>query len=87
MMRVIKFHLNFGDNLIHSDWLLEPLHFELQDNEWTVWCKEYSTIPADRPLELYVATTGEYIPHEQTKFVGTATNRDKSFVVHLFEVA
>jgi len=65
-MRVIKFNLDFGDNMINSDYLLEPVHFELQNERWIVWCKEYQTIPADRPLELYVALTGEHIQHKNT---------------------
>lgn len=82
-MRVIKFSLDIGWNMIETEYLIEPLWMEYQNKQFVVWCKEYQTIKQDRPLELYLATTGEVV-QDGLHYVGTATTPDRQFVVHLF---
>lgn len=83
-MRVIKFKLELGWNLIETEMVCEPLWTEYQGGDFVVWCKEYTVLKADRPLELYLATTGEPVP-DNLSYIGTATTPDRQFVVHLFQ--
>lgn len=83
-MRVIKFKLNSGWNMIETENHCQPLWIEFQDTGFVVWCKEYTGMPTQKPLELLLAVTGEEIP-DYAVYVGTATTPEKLFVVHLFQ--
>ena len=83
-MRVIKFSLDLGWNSLNSETHIEPLWTEFQQDIPVVWCKEYNTLKQDKPLELYLATTGEQVPDALT-YIGTATTQDRQFVTHLFQ--
>lgn len=83
-MRVIKFKLNTGWNLIETETYCEPLWIEYQGDGFVVWCKEYTVLPAEGPLELLLAMTGEAVA-DNLSYIGTATTPDRTFVVHLFK--
>lgn len=38
-----------------------------------------------KPLELYLAVTGEQVPDSYI-YVGTGTNEDRTYVTHLFQL-
>ena len=82
-MRVIKFKLTPGWNTIPVEMHCEPLWIEYQHGDFVVWCKEYTVLPAEGPLQLFLAMTGEPLEDNMT-YVGTATTPDRTFVVHLF---
>lgn len=86
-MRVIKFKLLLGHNFIETDnTYLEPTWIEWQGDGFVVWCKEFTSMGNwQKPLELYLATTGELVP-DSYAYVGTATDPDRTFVVHLFQL-
>ena len=84
-MRVIKFKLESGHNLIDAGAYLEPTWIEWQGDGFVVWCKEFTSMGNwQKPLELYLAVTGEQVP-DSYAYIGTATTPERTFVVHLFQ--
>ena len=84
-MRVIKFKINDGHNLIDTGTYLEPTWIEWQGDGFVVWCKEFTSMGNwNKPLELFLAMTGEQIPDSYV-YIGTATDPERTFVVHLFQ--
>lgn len=83
-MRVIKFPLQPGWNEFTPQMYCEPLWIEYQHGDFVVWCKEYTVLPAEGPLKMYLAMTGEQL-EDNLCYIGTATNPDRTFVVHLFK--
>lgn len=85
-MRVIKFKLSAGHNTIDTEAYLEPAWIEWQGDGFVVWCKEFTSMGSwGKPLEVYLAVTGEQVP-DGYAYIGTATTPERTFVVHLFQL-
>jgi hypothetical protein len=83
-MRVIKFDLVKDWNTIVNDTFIEPLWIEWQYEGFVLWCKEYSVLKQDAPLQVFLAFTGEQV-QDSWHYIGTATNPERTLVVHAFK--
>jgi hypothetical protein len=83
-MRVLKFYITHGKNYISSTNHLEPLSLDFQEDQPTVWCREYQ-IAQQQPLELHLLNTGETHPQlDKLQYVASAQNPTQNYVLHLF---
>jgi hypothetical protein len=83
-MRVLKFYITHGKNYISSNNHLEPLSLDFQEDQPTVWCREYQ-IAQQQPLELHLLNTGEtHAQLDKLQYVASAQNPQQNYVLHLF---
>jgi len=84
-MRVLKYPLHPGLNTLTTPGTSKLVHLDWQDSKLFGWVLE-SEGPHQDEYEVYVATTGERVPHQYHYCTTTQTQLSGGyFVVHAFD--
>lgn len=84
-MRVLKYRLHEGLNTLATPGTSKLVYLDYQDGKLYGWVLELEG-PSQDEYEVYIALTGQQVPHEYNYVASTQTQRSGGYyVVHAFD--